>query len=605
MIALNHESWPTVDEGTEGIAFFAQVWQEMLFDHTLDSYKVRTLNLPRLCEELISSYKLYEAGVLSPHAITPICEEILDGLQHDKTCVELIGSEMASIRIPFVQWSSNPGSSKDVSFAASVIVKKVSDRLKDVLMQKLAAAVRSPREKREIQALAGDLLTELIRIGHSPQQIYFETMQHFFAANRMSVSERFQDFIHKFDGKTGKYAVVFRMPSRASLLTRILDKRFAYVNEKPEPRLVNDDLEREYYADTKPGELLMFFPDIEARDPFAAAREAGKRLDALASLVGFVVHRLDVDVPEKFLVYLGEPPSRAWVLRSPKKPTLKRGDPRDDDLDESLANTFEPVFLSELESNTRRRIDGALLSHYDGIHAVAANNQFSNMWTALETLVASTADRDTITTVLECSIPLLCRKYLLKLVCALRKDIKHLLLSPWREAQKRRGSDEPELCFLLRVLVTDDCKDLRDTLYGACTHNPLLRHRISRIRDTLLSRDLARDAINDHERRVRWHIQRMYRVRNALVHAGMIEVPFIDQLVENLHGYVDAVFQEIVKRLGKEQHHPTLEMVYFECKADYEGYKRLLSSIPDSADQETKASLLVFGHDSSADLGDR
>lgn len=64
-------------------------------------------------------------------------------------------------------------------------------------------------------------------------------------------------------------------------------------------------------------------------------------------------------------------------------------------------------------------------------------------------------------------------------------------------------------------------EELRGKLNDKLTYYPVLRTRISLL-SKMNSTQLLNDFINKYVQRVKWHIYRMYRARNAIVHSGEI-----------------------------------------------------------------------------------
>ena len=54
--------------------------------------------------------------------------------------------------------------------------------------------------------------------------------------------------------------------------------------------------------------------------------------------------------------------------------------------------------------------------------------------------------------------------------------------------------------------------------------------------------------LDRYEQRLRWHLQRLYRTRNAIIHSGEAS-PNLKSLGEHLHDYVDEIVFEIVDKI--------------------------------------------------------
>lgn len=209
-------------------------------------------------------------------------------------------------------------------------------------------------------------------------------------------------------------------------------------------------------------------------------------------------------------------------------------------------------------------------------------------------MAGSTADRDTMQTILKCAVPILCRKYFLKHVRALTKALFRCVPKAWKIAlnQRKEGESKPE--FLARLLTATECVSFKDDLFNACSKNVLLRNRLVVVQEMLSSRGTAKDALRDHENRVRWHIQRMYRVRNSIVH-GSRTYKWLDLLCENLHDYFDHLFSEVTRTICDQSHHRTIEMVFFEADLKYASYKVKLDGIKDGTAKDSIAEIVLFG----------
>ena len=67
-------NWLEKDE-LVGLLFFAQLFHEMLFDYTLDTFKAPALNTPLLCEELLVTIKHVKKDNIDKNNISAILEE--------------------------------------------------------------------------------------------------------------------------------------------------------------------------------------------------------------------------------------------------------------------------------------------------------------------------------------------------------------------------------------------------------------------------------------------------------------------------------------------------------------------------------------------------
>jgi hypothetical protein len=585
-------NWPADLERLTGMLLFAQLWDEMLFDYTLDSYRARRFNILGLCSELIDTYESYENDILSVRSITPIRDELLDMLTKDRIAKEILGTELPVLQRVLNDW--NPVKpNKRITYAAASILKTVEPLMQKRFIEELETAVSDPHRKEDIIDLSGRLLTEVLRKGYSPSYVYFSVQNQFFRRRSIKGFQDLESFLGLFDSDDKKYEVVFKMDSNAKLLVQNANPDFLQYADKREAKVPAMPFESDFLNKTA-DEIFIVAPNIDARDQFAAVREAESRLALTWTLVGFLIHKVQMGLEKEALVYEGEPPTRVYTVVPPVRPTFKRPDFPDDAFDKPLVELVEAATSPNIDPKTASRIAGALRAHIVGVHAGISENQFSNLWTALETIASPSLDRNTIDVMLKRLAPVLCLKYFLKLINDLRNDIRNCIRPAFDRCLQQRKADETEIEFLVRILSQPECEAVRDDLYRACQSNPLLRYRIFRFHELLGSPKLALKLLNEHEQRVTWHIQRLYRARNTVIHAGA-GYELIDLLTENVHEYFDHTLSEITDRIKNDRLDVSIEKVFSQYEWEYEAYKKALESLVDQVWSLRTARVIVFG----------
>lgn len=82
---------------------------------------------------------------------------------------------------------------------------------------------------------------------------------------------------------------------------------------------------------------------------------------------------------------------------------------------------------------------------------------------------------------------------------------------------------------------------------------PLIRSRISQLfEDVFKNKKKLVMELNRYEQRINWHIQRLYRVRNSIIHSGNQNDNMVF-LVEHLHSYVDELIMDLIDRMTRQQ----------------------------------------------------
>lgn len=589
MKSPNLEKWPQDLKPVTGMLLFAQLWDEALFDYALDSYQPRRFNVPRLCSELIDAYDYFESHLLSSRSITPIVDELLDALDSDRICKAILGAELPILQGVLRTWNQDRADRK-VAYAADKILKSVQALLQRRTVEALRACAVEAKEKEEICDLSRRLLTEILRAGYSPNFIYYSLQRRFFGNSPVRNLGDLDDFLAAFDGTEKQYDVIFKMPNTAELLAKNSSADLIDVANNLEAIFPWVELEAAFLVKSQ-GEVFIRVPNIGAKDEFSARRAAEERLVGTSTLVGFFKHDVQVAREQEALVYEGRPATRVYLVKSPLRSTLKANDIPDEVLDQAFAELLQAVESSlNGDKRTYSRLNGALRSHIVGVHAGIAENQFANLWTALETLAGSSPDRNTIASMLDRLVPVLCLRYFIKLVHQLRNDLRNCIPQATGKCLQEKLVNETEMETLVRILSHPSCKEARSSLYSACETNPLLRYRIFRFHELLNKPQDALKVLDEHERRVAWHIQRLYRARNVVIHAG-VGYELIDLLTENVHEYFDHVLSEISQRILSDAD-PSMEKAFSQYQWDYGAYKETVRMLPDGPDS---AHTIVFG----------
>ena len=109
---------------------------------------------------------------------------------------------------------------------------------------------------------------------------------------------------------------------------------------------------------------------------------------------------------------------------------------------------------------------------------------------------------------------------------------------------------------------------------------PLLRFRIFSLNQQLKKKNNINRMIDEHERKVRWHLHRIYRARNCIIHDGN-EIRNIENLVENLLSYVDIICERIIQKLGQGGEYCTVSDAILEETLQVKEYVTVSEKIKD------------------------
>ena len=226
------------------------------------------------------------------------------------------------------------------------------------------------------------------------------------------------------------------------------------------------------------------------------------------------------------------------------------------------------------------------LSRIMDIHNMALamqspSNALLSLWSILELLLEKEKkdnDRSRIFNIIDLVIPYLTNSYIERIV-------KNLLLDLQRWDKKKTDAvlaeitvGESEIEKLFAFVALEQYADKRGELYKELEAFPLLRFRIFSLNEQFCTKKNLNHMLNEHEKKVKWHLQRIYRARNCIIHDGD-DIMNIENLVENLLSYVDIICERIIQKIGGSGYKYTVSDAIVEENLQVRGYHKISETL--------------------------
>ena len=274
-----------------------------------------------------------------------------------------------------------------------------------------------------------------------------------------------------------------------------------------------------------------------------------------------------------------EVPSRDTVLRNHNA----RGRALDlaDTAMKNLAGVVEPSIFAALD------LHNAALS--------TADHRFRlvNLWSALECLTAVLEGDSIINRVLRVAPPLLAWRNIDKLTRYLGISLHHWIKGnpdldtatlPFSLGYNKNVPPER----LLKVLTQPQGSSSMVKLLAFTSDHPLLVFRMTKAWKQFTSPKAVRLGMDQSQQRIRWHLYRIYRARNLLIHQG-IAVDCMPQMADHLQHYVSWLIGRMVQALGFSREWKLRDAWnYWGVKADY-----VIQSLPTREGESTHLGLVM------------
>lgn len=211
------------------------------------------------------------------------------------------------------------------------------------------------------------------------------------------------------------------------------------------------------------------------------------------------------------------------------------------------------------------------------------SNVLLSLWSILELLLEKEEndnDRSRIFNIIDLIMPYLKNSYIEKLITNLLLDLQRWNKKELSTILSEIEVGEMDIEKLFVFVALDKYEDNRKELYKKLATFPLLRFRIFSLNQQLKKKNGINRLLDEHEKKVRWHLHRIYRARNCIIHDGD-EIRNIDNLVENLLSYVNIISERIIQKLGRGGAYYTVSDAIVEEALQVKGYVAASEKIKD------------------------
>lgn len=546
----NVEHW-IVNEYIDGMLLFAQALEEETFNYSYESYRVPALNSHYLCYDIIMTANDINRKVLMDGNFVPLSEEFEQAIHEDVFIQENIAND--GILLFLQDKSSRYYNLEDCELKAKIkqypeiatFIKNISELNNNYLSFLLSKIIENIfvdsygyRNSQMIYSLTRMLASELINGGYSKEYIYFTVQEMFFnPSNPVKCSPNtIIHFFNHFTFEPYEYEVAFGIKKKAS---KFLEGIENITIQKP-------TLEQRKKLNLQNGNGYVALIPIESIDAYSAYETAILQMQTILSFHRIKQHNSIILVSPKAIVSKKVPNSfdKETTIGFPVNAMKKKGNTSD------LHAIFSDVTLInklELPISFYKSIG----LHNGAIESKDITNQLLNLWTIIEILIDSKRDNeDKINTICTVLSSILNRSYIYEnieqLLCDIEKcsEIDALSLISQVESNIKELDMVERLILLLSLSEYSDALSL---IVNSLNRYPLLVYRI-RFFSTEVFRNSKTvfDYLQRHKKRIRWHIMRIYRNRNMIVHNGSY-MPYLKIIIENLHFYVDALLDTLIE----------------------------------------------------------
>lgn len=559
MKVFNFSHWD-LSGTTKGLLFFAQSLEEMLFHYGHDSLKVPALNFHFLCVEIHSTIRQIDADVVDKGNIRPLIEELKEAFSNDIIAQQMFGNDFNSLffsknasgdilrECDIFKDPTSDNSMKKIKNVINFLLTEIElednyyNLLKTSITDAITAFQMNLPEMDQIYQLSRSLLSELINTSYSQEYIYWVVNDVFYNRSRQigDINETLELFWSSFDFREKKYSVTLPL-SPASLRKHLNNFKNVSIKKNKE-KLFDGSCD------------WVISLSVKAMDQHNAQSRAIMLVSFFVSLLQYNNHKSQSYNADQAIVTLTGT-DKVFNLQTPITP-LKRGKDLSDEKNNEKMALMVNNFAFSLDT-----LVSVVELHSSAINSADIGNQLLNLWTIIEVLVP-TEPRGSF-----CKINQICNvmttilnaQYIASLVEQFLADLCHCIPDIEKRWMDNVNKGQNDIEKIIAILVLPEYQSMKNDIVSALDGYPLMQYRIEYYSGIFSNRIRLKSFLAAHKKRLSWHIMRIYRSRNMIVHDGT-HFPYIDIIVQNLHYYVDTLIDTINLYAGKG--YTSLQTIY-------------------------------------------
>ncbi len=527
----------------DGRLFFIQRLEEMLFHYSDDIVKAPVHNTSTLIEEYHRAK--HDKNIKQVH-LNVISEEIKDSLGKDPIAKEKLGIE----RIEGIIKGINTQQKDTLHYLLGIMT---TSSYFDWSREYLLKHIDNHSHKKEIEAGLRAWVSAVSWAGYSLEYVY-RTLQNEFCKPVDNPEKAVSDFINLFNSETHQYRVYLLFLSSTHKFKDLLVNRL-HVNLEDDGNF--NKLKSKYYNS------FVGYLNIEAKDPYEARGVANRGVEIINGFYKVLSNKKKPLIGKTCLVIDQTSLKSLYVTMDAQGyKTIES------EFEQDMPKLIDYVVLGcqTKPKTTYNRLRRMIDLHNMALEQIDMYDGFVNLWSTLEVVSWGSEIESKIEAVIDSCLPIIKNDYLSKYFSSLALDIKHAL------SRKEylnlldnisQGGDAEQKIMALTFLEEYEAK--RDELFIKLKEYPNIRQKMYTMYMLKDNRNKVYQLSERYAQRVKWHLYRLYRVRNGIVHAGE-QSSNIQVLGGHLHIYCDGVIHEVINKFAMQENLKTIRDVLVDTK---------------------------------------
>lgn len=546
---------------TRDQAYLVSCWHNLVHSQSLDSHRVRVINPELGIEEVL---KMQEFKGASTEERKQVREEVAAILKADPLLNGGGRYDLPTKRL--IRAMLDPALDKESAggpvgnllkyFAAEINGPMKRDYVGDALTYLAGAVIHGtlddqlePARFGQIRVVVNHMLSTLISRGTSLESLF--ALYNDGLINPQRSFERRWEFVSQImAGQARDFHIVIALDNVTSpedFPPDIGGIRFAKTPQLEAPQGANhrSRLAQSYLRTA--GSRLFASARVNSHDARVAGDQALDQLNRVVNLIRFEYEAARVTIPEAFAYQAGDQPVR--TLQFPSRVPNPSASVDSAGVQAFVEAVDELVLHAHFKPEGLDRVHSAFRLYRTGLDTTVLENKLVNWWTALEYLVRGAASESAIGQSVERLVtPVLAVAYFPKHLLAHRNVLVELC--PPLEDPVTHQPLELRSMNLLALYETFVREDVQALLLPALAAHPYIEEHVASFLGMLRNPNALFGQASVHEKRVRWHLQRLWRTRCDIVHSAGRQKSLL-LLCSNLEYYLKTTLMAILNEVRR------------------------------------------------------
>lgn len=539
-----------IDEGLkEKHLLFYQLWKELTESKTFDTYQYKSTNVLNGIRELIHDVEAYlEGTVSSTHTINAMCEELLFLVNQDV----VIASAFPTLRnrlVPNLSKKSESSSQlKGLLYQLNYFYSELARNYDSELTKKLAEAI--DEESNTQCVLTSQFISRCVDLGWSVKSLSSKVDV---LKNEQAKANSILDFLSKIiNAKKQSYKIFspFRLKisikdgkTKEESRTAVIQQLSTFgINVKTGLQIkacCTSIIQTELTDDQ-----LYMIVKTNAYDVFSAAHLSVISLSRVLNILSFFTTIESWSVSDISLVVYNED--------SPYVKSIKASDVyKTYEYLDSSSKVYRRAANIISQNDCNHALSQKLLSSFTYANlsraSMALEEKYMNIWIAIESLCRSDVHKNIIDSILTLVPNALCLRYVYRIVRNFVEDCIRCNVDFEFSTKSIDLRMDNKDCLMIDTISVFRDKALQSELEVKCMCNSLLHQRFNEMVNILTNPQTLITKVQRHHTTVKWHLNRLYRIRNEIAHSGMLQEISAVRYTEHLYDYLATLVSEITR----------------------------------------------------------